>query len=788
MAKDSKKKGGGTEKQAKQEARKLRHQEKQQKALQKRAAKEVGEDDIEKILAGIVNKESGTAAVTVAVCEQPPPPRANFSLTALPTGELALFGGEYYDGQDAACYNELYRWHPERGDWRLVESPKSPPPRCSHQAVCYRDFLYVFGGEFATSEQFFHHRDLWRLDLRTNRWEAVEARGQGPSARSGHRMVLWRNCIVLFGGFYEAFRESNWFNDLYILNLQEHTWQRIEIAPTAPQPTPRSGHQMAVHAAADQQVFVYGGFVKVKQPGEKSEGKVHNDMWVLKLKDFGSGGRPSWERVGKKGCPPTPRSGASMCVHKGRALLFGGVFDTEGAHHDVSSVFYNDLYALDMERRHWYRLALKQQTPLLQSGEGGDGGGSASAEAPADDGGDDTEHDFIDSDDELAGEGPADTNFVYVDENGKLVYVSLDESDGENDGGGYAGNGGGGGSGTAAEESGGAAYFEGTMGAAQGPFNGRVAMASSKSRGSGQLERKGSAPRDHVGSGAVKSGPLVAAAAAQIVASPVAVLAASARALARAARAERAAARLEAPLPRINAGLTVRGNSLVVYGGLLEVRDRAFTMDDCWSLDLNARAEWRRLLEGTMDHQVWRDQEDSELDSEAGHNDDDGDDASGSDDNDSDDDGRTARSGGRGGGGSSVSSASAAASRLSEGGGRGGRPGDRRKEGVREEIRELQARLGVDEPDRTPLVTETLRQFYTRTVDHWTREYVALLESRGDGGRYGEKELRKNAFALAEDRFAELQPVLQRLNELDRQQKKAEAEAAAIAKRKGGGG
>ena len=31
--------------------------------------------------------------------------------------------------------------------------------------------------------------------------------GDVPTARSGHRMVVWRNYILLFGGFYEALRE-----------------------------------------------------------------------------------------------------------------------------------------------------------------------------------------------------------------------------------------------------------------------------------------------------------------------------------------------------------------------------------------------------------------------------------------------------------------------------------------------------------------------------------------------------------------------------------------------------
>ena len=35
------------------------------------------------------------------------------------------------------------------------------------------------------------------------------------------------------------------------------------------------------------------------------------------------------EQVKKSGMPPGPRAGFAMCVHKRRALLFGGVVDME---------------------------------------------------------------------------------------------------------------------------------------------------------------------------------------------------------------------------------------------------------------------------------------------------------------------------------------------------------------------------------------------------------------------------------------------------------------------------
>jgi hypothetical protein len=53
----------------------------------------------------------------------------------------------------------------------------------------------------------------------------------GPSARSGHRMVVWRNCILLFGGFYEALREVRWYSDLYLFSFTERKWMQVPPKP-----------------------------------------------------------------------------------------------------------------------------------------------------------------------------------------------------------------------------------------------------------------------------------------------------------------------------------------------------------------------------------------------------------------------------------------------------------------------------------------------------------------------------------------------------------------------------
>jgi hypothetical protein len=169
--------------QAKVEAKKVRQLSKQEKVANKRHKKEhADEEDIDAILAEFNAREATRTAVTITISPQPSP-RSNFSLTLLPSGELLMFGGEFCDGQQTEIFNEVYRWNPEKNEWKNIESLNTPPPRCSHQAVCYKDKLYIFGGEYATLDQFHHYRDLWELDLKTNVWTEIKAVGDVPSAR-----------------------------------------------------------------------------------------------------------------------------------------------------------------------------------------------------------------------------------------------------------------------------------------------------------------------------------------------------------------------------------------------------------------------------------------------------------------------------------------------------------------------------------------------------------------------------------------------------------------------------
>lgn len=148
----------------------------------------------------------------------------------------------------------MYRYDPSKNEWRKFSSPTQPGPRAAHQmvgTVAGGGRLWVHGGEycewgpraavpahrpssltsnphqlhrikrtppsllswtrdsldvletalmllFATHRSFYHYHDLWSYSIESQSWERWETKVR-PSARSGHRMAVYKNFIFLFG-------------------------------------------------------------------------------------------------------------------------------------------------------------------------------------------------------------------------------------------------------------------------------------------------------------------------------------------------------------------------------------------------------------------------------------------------------------------------------------------------------------------------------------------------------------------------------------------------------------
>ncbi|XP_048558012.1 kelch domain-containing protein 4 [Triticum urartu] len=643
MGKKQKKPGKGKEKTERKTA----------KGEEKRARREAGkvgeEDDIDAILKNIQKEEAKKKEVHVEENVPAPSPRSNGSLTINPSKdtELILYGGEFYNGSKTFVYGDLYRYDVEKNEWKLVSSPNSPPPRSAHQTVAWKNNIYMFGGEFTSpnQERFHHYKDFWTHDLKTNQWEQILAKGC-PSARSGHRMVLYKHKIVLFGGFYDTLREVRYYNDLHVFDLDNFKWEEIKPRPGCLWPSPRSGFQLVVY---QDQIYMYGGYFKeVSSDKNASEkGTVHADMWSLDPRTW------EWNKVKKTGMPPGPRAGFSMCVHKKRAVLFGGVVDMEVEADVLMSMFMNELYGFQLDNHRWYPLELRKDKPAKNKTK-----------------------------DIKRKETANDSESNIGNEDDDTMDCSEEATDVQSEVGG-------------------------------------VSNHLTKSL---TLNKVGSSQNSDVMSDSTEQ-----------EATPEAIK----------------------PIGRINASMAVGKDTLYLYGGMMEVKDREITLDDLYSLNLSKLDEWKCIIPSSESEWLEMSDDDDEEDEDEDDEDDSADDAMQTDEDEEESDEEAEKN----------VAVSGAVALL-----KGERKKLRRKE-KRARIEQIRVILGLSDSQRTPTPGESLRDFYKRTNMYWQ---MAAYEHTQHTG----KELRKDGFDLAETRFKELKPILDELAVLEAEQK-AEEEASA---------
>jgi N-acetylneuraminic acid mutarotase len=159
--------------------------------------------------------------VTEELVEGPPSRRANATLTPCPSGNyLWCIGGEFFsDDGKAYFYKDIYRYNPDKDEWRKFVSPTCPGPRSAHAVVASAaggGKLFLFGGEFSSLHQntFHHYGDFWCFDISTHSWDRLDTKTR-PSARSGHRCVRstfvpLRTLSMVQDGNVEALHSSFW--------------------------------------------------------------------------------------------------------------------------------------------------------------------------------------------------------------------------------------------------------------------------------------------------------------------------------------------------------------------------------------------------------------------------------------------------------------------------------------------------------------------------------------------------------------------------------------------------
>ncbi|XP_066493382.1 kelch domain-containing protein 4 [Tiliqua scincoides] len=484
---------------------------KMEKKVSKRSKKE--EEDLEALIAEFQTLDAKKTQVIESSCP-PPSPRLNASLSTHPEkDELILFGGEYFNGQKTFMYNELFVYNIRKNSWSKIDIPSPPPRRCAHQAVVVSQGggqLWLFGGEFASpdGEHFYHYKDLWVLHLATKTWEQIKASG-GPSGRSGHRMVVCKRQLIIFGGFHESTSDYIYHNDVHAFNLDTFTWTKL--SPSGIAPVPRSGCQLT--ATPEGHVIVYGGYSKQHIKKDVDKGTLHTDMFVLKSEGTD---RWTWARLNPSGVKPTPRSGFSVALGpNSRSLLFGGVQDEEEEER-LEGDFLNDLYFYDLAKNRWFPGQLKESRSEKKKRRRGHVVEDSQPAVQDEDGG-------------LEGQpppGPIEVVKEVVAEDGTIMTIK------------------------------------------------------------------------------------------QVISSPeVELLKLESEDVEDGAGDEASSQQVE-PCPRSNAMLAVKHGLLYVYGGMFEVGDRQFTLNDLYAIDLHKMEEWKVLVEMDPKTQEWLEESESDEEEE----------------------------------------------------------------------------------------------------------------------------------------------------------------------------
>ncbi|CDI76318.1 kelch motif domain-containing protein, putative [Eimeria acervulina] len=707
------------QKAARRELQQKKAAAKEQKKKQKKGEVECDETPIDVLLQQLEeeHRQRQISKTQATLCNQPSP-RAHASLTLLPSGDFLLFGGESYDGKKVRVYGDLFKWDMDKAEWRRLEAPEMPKARCSHQAVYHNDALYVFGGEFSTYYQFHHYKDFWKFDLKSNLWSKilVECPAQVPSPRSGHRMAVWRGLLILFGGFHDTGRDTRYYNDLYVFIFSENKWRKIEFPPHTHIPEARGG---CVFVVVGDVILLHGGFAKIRDTNKRVQGKIFTvgldlaapaipciplDSWLLDLKPLAKGALtqiPTWEKIKNSGTPPSPRTGMCATAYKSSVIVFGGVADQDDGGTNLSR---------------WYRLELK-------TGKKGGSKKRAPRQIGRDIGqlspGQEPQTYESETSEASSGEENWQKTFAYFDAKGRLVKLQLEDipevnravathpqssPEREQNIGGISSSCGGE---TSTDTS--TAACDVSVECEPG---GAVDPPKPTEPTEGEVQHTNSKSDARLSLASV--GPLDAPQAPSVFSADV-------------------------PLPRLHGMICVRGSSLVLMGGLMELGNKEITLDDCWSLNLNKRDRWVRVLEGTMHEQEWQ----GESEAESGGGSDSEDDSNFSDTGSSESDDLNNEM---------SSSDEEVPNQVIK---------ERKRHRVREEMQQLRERFGLDDPMETPAEGESLRDFFERTREYWVQKARA-----GGCCAKNSKEMTREAFEAASARVSAIRDALRRMDEL----------------------
>ncbi|XP_042037108.1 acyl-CoA-binding domain-containing protein 6-like isoform X1 [Salvia splendens] len=241
--------------------------------------------------------------MVLSISGEKPTPRFNHAAAVI-GNKMVVVGGESSNGllEDVQVLSfDRFSWTPVSS--KLYLSPTSLPlkiPACKgHVLVPWGKKVLLIGGK---TESVSDRVSVWAFDMEAECWSLIEAKGDIPTARSGHTVVRANSVLILFGGDDTKRRK---LNDLHMFDLKSLTW--LPLHCTGPRPCSRSNHIAALYN--DKILFVFGG---------ASKSRTLNDLYSLDFEAM------VWTRIKVHGFHPSPRAGCSGALCGTKWYITGG--------------------------------------------------------------------------------------------------------------------------------------------------------------------------------------------------------------------------------------------------------------------------------------------------------------------------------------------------------------------------------------------------------------------------------------------------------------------------------
>ncbi|XP_069492271.1 kelch domain-containing protein 4 [Ambystoma mexicanum] len=440
--------------------------------------------------------------------------------------------------------------------------PPSPRLNASLSAHPEKDELILFGGEYFNGQKTFLYNELFIYSIKKNTWTKVDVPSP-PPRRCAHQAVavsqgggqLW-----VFGGEFASPDGEQFYHykDLWVLHLATKTWEQIKASGG---PSGRSGHRMV---ACKRQLIVFGGF------HESTRDYVYyNDIYSFNLDTF------KWTKLSPTGTGPTPRSGCQMATtQEGNIVIYGG-YSKQKVKKDVDKgTLHTDMFYMKNDGKEgedkwvWSRISASGVKPTPRTGF------SMAA-------------------------GPNNRTVLFGGVHDEEEEESI-EGDFFND-----------------------LYFYDMVKSRWFAGQLKVPKSEKKKRrrdkkAAADAEAKENAGQDSQGPVEIikeivaEDGTVMTIK--QVVSSPDTEAEKSEEEGEEEESDEDATGPQVEPCPRSNAMTAVNHGILYVYGGMFEVGDRQFTLNDLYSLDLHKMEEWKVLVEMDPKTQEWLDESDDDED------------------------------------------------------------------------------------------------------------------------------------------------------------------------------